>query len=257
MVRDWFADEPRIPRGFATDWPGDPLATLRAPLTTPEIERYRALGLETSSIMEAVLKSTRRGDSELEVAGTLRGLLAMRGIQAPVVLAAVDRRIEAHRHPLPGHDRLEKKLMLVVCAERHGLVVAMTRLLSFGRLDADLQRRHAACAEVESAMHRATRAGTPLADVFASAVAVYRDMGFDGEWCFHHQGGPIGYHTRDAIARPGGSGVVLRRAAYAWNPSITGTKCEDTLLEGGEVLTPMVDWPKDPLGNPGWLIRRG
>jgi antitoxin VapB len=39
---------------------------------------------------------------------------------------------------------------------------------------------------------------------------------------------------------------VSEGQAYAWNPSITGVKIEDTILVGltaNEVLTEMPDWP--------------
>jgi antitoxin VapB len=42
--------------------------------------------------------------------------------------------------------------------------------------------------------------------------------------------------------------------AYAWNPSITGTKSEDTILvseQENEVLTEIADWPaiEIPVGD--------
>jgi hypothetical protein len=41
-------------------------------------------------------------------------------------------------------------------------------------------------------------------------------------------------------------GIVHDRQAFAWNPSIRGTKSEDTMLVNGdefEVLTVSPDWP--------------
>lgn len=256
-ARDWFLPTDAPKGRIANDWPEDPIATLRASLTSSEVTRYRTLGIEVSSVVESVLKDARVGDSEVEVGGRLVGVLAMRGIRTPVLLAAADGRIAAYRHPLPTDQRIEKAFMLVVCAERGGLVVAMTRLVHFGSMPADLVARHEACCRVDARMRHATRPGKPLADIFATAQRAYADEGFDGEWCFHHQGGPIGYRTRDAIALPEGPGIVVRRQAFAWNPSITGTKSEDTMLSDGSAITTTTDWPVGDHGRPLWLVRAG
>jgi antitoxin VapB len=47
--------------------------------------------------------------------------------------------------------------------------------------------------------------------------------------------------------------------AYAWNPSITGTKSEDTMLvgdDGNEVITAMPGWPTIELKLDGKTIQR-
>ena len=70
--------------------------------------------------------------------------------------------------------------------------------------------------------------------------------GFAHEWQLHHQGGPAAYEPREFLATPDSTDVVAVGQAYAWNPSITGTKSEDTILvgeAGNEVLTTIRDWP--------------
>jgi hypothetical protein len=67
---------------------------------------------------------------------------------------------------------------------------------------------------------------------------------YKDEWKKHHQGGPTGYACREFTITPTTEGVIRSNQAYAWNPSITGAKCEDTtyLHEDGtvEVLTKCV-----------------
>jgi len=58
----------------------------------------------------------------------------------------------------------------------------------------------------------------------------YETAGFKNEWQLHHQGGPTGYTTRDCIATPNDSAKLVPSQALAWNPSITGTKSEDTII---------------------------
>ena len=70
----------------------------------------------------------------------------------------------------------------------------------------------------------------------------------------HHQGGPAAYEPRESLATPGNAQVVLEGQAYAWNPSITGVKSEDTILvgaTGNEVLTAISGWPMQKVAANG------
>jgi antitoxin VapB len=81
-------------------------------------------------------------------------------------------------------------------------------------------------------------------------MRAYAETGFPDEWHLHHQGGPAGYEAREYIATPDSADVVSIGQAYAWNPSITGTKSEDTILVGeadNEVLTAIENWPTLPV----------
>ncbi|MFU8772374.1 MAG: aminopeptidase P family protein, partial [Anaerolineales bacterium] len=67
-----------------------------------------------------------------------------------------------------------------------------------------------------------------------------------GEWMHHHQGGPAGYEPREGLVTPGSKQQVFSGQAYAWNPTISGVKSEDTILVGedrNQVLTAIPDWP--------------
>jgi Xaa-Pro dipeptidase len=82
--------------------------------------------------------------------------------------------------------------------------------------------------------------------LFDVAVDGYRAAGFAGEEQLHHQGGATGYRAREWVAHPRSQEVVQARQAFAWNPSITGTKIEDTalLVDGRvELITSTPGWP--------------
>ena len=99
----------------------------------------------------------------------------------------------------------------------------------------------------------ATRPGARASDLYAVAADGYRDAGFPGEELKHHQGGAIGYRAREWVAHPRSEEVVRERQAFAWNPTITGTKIEDTALVIGdsvEIITSTPDWPAITLGAP-------
>ena len=75
---------------------------------------------------------------------------------------------------------------------------------------------------------------------------MYKEIGYEDEWQFLHQGGPTGYSTRDYLGTPDHDGVVLPNQAFAWNPSIPGTKSEDTIIakkDGSEILSVTGKWP--------------
>jgi antitoxin VapB len=144
-----------------------------------------------------------------------------------------------------------------VCAERDGLIVALSRVASVRRDDA-LQARTAACADVFGRIAAATVAEATGAEIYASARAAYRAVGYDGEERLHHQGGAIGYRTREWVAHPESEDIVRAPQAFAWNPSITGTKVEETFVlhEDGriQVLTHDPEWPSIPLDVRGTPI---
>jgi hypothetical protein len=243
VARRWWEPESAPQGKYATDWPDDVLVDLRAPLTDRELDVARALGRESAEVMREVMHDIRRGASELDIDGMLAHRLTARAIRAPVILVAADERIERFRHPIATAKRCERAAMVVLCAERRGLIVALTRLVHFGPLSAELRRRHDAVCRVDSALHAATRPGARWCDLLAIAQREYAVSGFIEEWKLHHQGGPIGYAPRDFVATPTEKRAVLANQLVAWNPSISGTKSEDTMLSNGEVITAMDDWP--------------
>jgi Xaa-Pro aminopeptidase len=174
-------------------------------------------------------------------------LIATRdGIRTPVVLIAADDRIERYRHPLPTERKIDARVMTVVCGERHGLNCSATRLVSFGPLPAELRRRHDAVVRVDATLISETKPGRTLGEVFNAGQRAYAESGYADEWMHHHQGGSTGYVGREVRAAPGCPVQALGNQAFAWNPSLAGTKSEDTILvtdAGTEILTQAVDWP--------------
>ena len=136
--------------------------------------------------------------------------------------------------------------MLVIGGRRWGLVASVTRLVHFGPIPDEVRRKADACARVDAAFMRATQQGAALADVFRAGMSAYAKEGFDGEWQHHHQGGLTGYNGRELLGTPTATHRIEATQAFAWNPSIKGTKSEDTILltpNGTEIITQEGEWP--------------
>jgi antitoxin VapB len=246
------------PHPGATDLSGE-IARLRAHLTPEEGERFRALGRLCAEGMAAAAGDVRPGQTEYQVAGLLAAQVESRGVQAVVNLVATDERISAFRHPLSTDKRLRRYAMLVLCGRRAGLVCSVTRFIHFGPLPDDLRRKAEAVARVDATYIAATRPGEKLSAILQRAIQAYKEAGFPEEWQLHHQGGAAGYEPREYIATPQAVDVVSAGQAYAWNPSITGTKSEDTILVGessSEVLTAMPGWPEHLVTVGDQILRR-
>ncbi|MCK4446026.1 MAG: aminopeptidase P family protein, partial [Candidatus Marinimicrobia bacterium] len=84
-------------------------------------------------------------------------------------------------------------------------------------------------------------------------------VGFEGEWQKHHQGGAIGYNDREYCIYPHIDGTVQENQAFAWNPTITGAKIEDTIIsykDSIKVITVSKDWPMIPITVNGKIYKQ-
>ncbi len=219
------------------------ITPLRYVLDEEAVELYKRAGAETSAAMEQAAASLSAGTTEDEAAANLTSACRRRGLKTPVVLVAADDRIASYRHPIPHGTPIRRRAMLVVCAEKNGLYVSLTRIVHLvEEPDEDFERRQLACEEILHRMREeATRTGHSLADAFAYCKRFYAEAGFPDEWRLHHQGGIAGYAAREVIATPKTRQAIEVGQAFAWNPSITGAKAEETFVlteDGPEMISP-------------------
>jgi Xaa-Pro dipeptidase len=217
------------------------ISPLRYILDGDAIEAYRSLGEDTVQAMSETADFVSSETDEFEAAAELSAACLRRGMYTPVLLAASGERLARNRHPVPHGGHLGKQAMLVVCAERGGLFVSLTRMIYFQEPDPQTARRQEACEEVLRRMREeATREGSTLAQAFEDCRRFYDEAGFPEGWRNHHQGGMTGYASREVIATPGTHQDIREGQAFAWNPSLEGAKAEETFVlgpEGPEVLT--------------------
>jgi antitoxin VapB len=235
------------------------LIPLRAALTIEETARFREIGAACGKAMDSAIRSVRPGMSEHEIAGQLAHEAWKLDLQPIVVLVAADVRIFRYRHPLPTALKLKQYAMLVLCGRRGGLIGSVTRLVHFGKLSVELQRKSECTANIDAQFILATRPERSLKEIIQVGINAYRETGYPEEWKLHHQGGLAAYAPREIIATPETDYHVLHGQAYAWNPSITGTKSEDTIIVGeksNEIITAIPGWPTIEIHGNGEVIHR-
>jgi Xaa-Pro aminopeptidase len=238
---------------WAADWPlpdcrdlSTEISRLRFELLPEEVDRYRQLGSATGMALEEAARQVRPGMSEMEIAGRLAAGAMQRGVTPTMLLVGADDRVFHFRHPIPTSRAVQNYILLAICARRWGLVASATRLVHFGPLPSELQQKQEACGYVDAAFNLATIVGAALSDIFSRGAEAYARMGFPEQWKMHNQGGSAGYESRDYEGTPNCPETVQAEQGFAWNPSITGVKSEDTVVvhsSGIEFLTSTGKWP--------------
>lgn len=226
------------------------ISLCRYQLTPPELERFQQLGRDAGEALGAVARSLQPGVTENEVARRVTDRLAARGMRSVVTLVAADERIAKFRHPVPTDKTWDRVVMLVTCARRQGLIASLSRIVCAGEVSEELRRRMLGSARVNARLLAATRPGAVGSELYRVAAEAYAEEGFPGEEQKHHQGGAAGYRTRDWVAHPASTETVHMNQAFAWNPTITGSKAEETCItsaEGVDVITKSPDWPQIPV----------
>jgi Xaa-Pro aminopeptidase len=221
-------------------------APLRYRLTETETERYRLHGCAVAEAIEETGRTIEPGMSERSIEALLSFNVMRRGARPTVLLVGADERFRKYRHPIPTDHRLERFVALSTCSRRWGLTVAVTRLVHFGKISEELAARYLALQSVEARLLAVTRPGATSGSLFVELEKAYEAAGYPDEWREHHQGGATGYLEREWVATPGGSQVVESCQAFAWNPTIQGTKIEDTFLTskaGIELISTTGQWP--------------
>ena len=217
------------------------VAHLRYVLDSDALERYRKVGADAAAAVTEAAGTLEPGMSERETAANLAAACRRRGLFSSVLLAAADDRIASYRHPIPHGEIIGRRAMLVVSAERGGLYANVTQMVHFEEPNGELKQRQKACEAILQQMREeATTSGRTLADAFADCQRFYAEAGFPEEWKLHHQGGMTGYASREIIATPQTHQEIRVGQAFAWNPSITGAKAEETFVlteSGPDVIT--------------------
>jgi hypothetical protein len=229
------------------------LRTARWSLLPEEQERLRVLGSDTAEVVTDAFLQAEPTWMGTRLAAAVSEGLVHRGIAPGLLLVGDSGRLWRWRHPTVSNSVLGRRVMVVICSRRAGLYACCSRLVAFG--EPVLEDRHvdSAVLEVESAALDASRPGTTLGEVLARIREAYVRVGKPEAWREHHQGGLTGYLARERIATPGDATPIPPESAVAWNPSLPGSKSEDTVLVHAdgtqEVVTVDARWPAVTVGG--------
>jgi len=246
------------PLPFAEDVSGS-FNRLRWQMMEPEIKRYEQLAAMASRAISETGHEIERGMTEHEIAGLLMQKAFAGGAQPFVALIATDDRALKYRHPIPTDKKLDRHAMLVIGVTKWGLGSFATRMVHFGEPPTELRDKHVACCYVDACLNLETVPGADVAEVFRKATKAYAEAGFPDEWRLHHQGGATGYAGREYKGHLEIEETVLPNQPFAWNPSIAGTKTEDTIItteDGQRFLTEPAGWPTLPVTYEGTTVER-
>lgn len=212
------------------------LRLLRASLTEEEIQRYITGGEKVSRIMEETAVSARPGETEWEVASIAASRAWEEGIEPLSVFCSSDERILQYRHAISSSKIIRDRMQLGCNMRYKGLIIGCTRFVNFKPVDGKLRKQYQDNTEISCRMIEHTISGEPYTAPLLAGKQAYETLGYKEEFAKHHQGGSIGYQMRDCRVDFDCTEIIADNQAFCWNPSITGTKSEDTIITTPEKL---------------------
>lgn len=215
------------------------LFKLRTVMTPYDLNDYRNLCKTTAEIVEKICMAIKPGITEYELAGALSMKLWSANIEPITLLIAFDERALQYRHPVVTGKALEHYALVAVCGRRNGLIASVTRDVML-RPDEETVQKHAKCANVFATFLSELTPGKNLGDIYLEGISSYAEQGYPLEYKAHHQGGLTGFVPREIRANVGVTHIVRSGEVYAFNPSLQGAKCEETVLvteSGIEIMT--------------------
>lgn len=238
---------PSLNIGYDTSNAQKAIQKLRFSLTDEEVERYKAIGEDASWAMEESGAMVEKGMSEYEIAGIIIDNMEKKGLEILSCMVAADERISLFRHPLPTNKRVENRVQIGGNFRRNGLVVCLTRYVYLSEPSDEILKQYEANQIIDCTYIASSLPGNSFVSALEKGKVKYAELGYKDEFDKHHQGGPIGYQGRDYRVDFSTPGLIQPNQAFCWNPSITGTKSEDTYvltLNGPVAITKPVLFPK-------------
>lgn len=235
------------------------ISILRKRLSNREVELTKLLGKKSAEIVESCCKNVNVGDKECEIAGRLSNAFWAAGMEPLVLNIAADERAFKYRHPIPTDNKLKEHLAISICSKKWGLNVTLTRVVHFGSLSDDLRKKHDAAVKIDAFAISESIPGVRVNTIFSKILEMYKEVGFSSEWKMHPIGGLIGYKPREYNAAEESDDLLEINQAFSWNPTIAGTKSEDTIVineKGNEIITHTDNYPFIEVKVKGKIIKR-
>lgn len=216
------------------------------PLTPSEIQMSRDIGRSWEDAILEVCSDLKPGITELEVAGRLMNAFTKREFTADVLLVGSDQRLQKYRHCLPTTKKVEKHMLMHVAGRKFGLHANVTRIIHFGPVPDEIQRKQDAVNQICSILFSRLEAGYHYSALLNDIKKAYLDEGFGDEWKGHIQGGPNGYEIVYPMLAYDPSTVLQNNETFTWLVTLPGAKTEELSLltdTGVEIISLTDRWP--------------
>ncbi|MFI3115181.1 MAG: peptidase M24 [Clostridia bacterium] len=213
------------------------IKAMRFSLTEDEIERYKIGGALASRIVEQTLAETYVGQTERDIVGRASEKTRALGLDIVSMMCAGDHRIYNYRHPIATFNPIKERVQLGGNFCYKGLVICCSRFANFVPVTDELQEQYIKNSEVDLVLKLNSIPGNTYVSALEAGKKAYEDRGYGEEFLKHHQGGPISYVARDYRVDFETKGTIQENQAFCWNPSITGTKSEDTVIVNSKGFT--------------------
>jgi len=225
-----------------------------------EKETLREVGTVIDDVFFNTMDELHPAMTEIEVQGLFSNEFLKQNYEPILVLVFSDKSSMLYRHNLPRPVRLGERCFVSVCIRYKGLILSSTRSILFKEND-KIRDQHNKNCYVDATVIAQSRPGKKVSEAFKALQEAYSEKGFEGEWQHHHQGGLAGYKSRELVAKPNANYVFQKGNCLAWNPTICGTKSEDTAVlneMGNEIVSfpERSQWPALIYEIDGMTIRR-
>ncbi len=220
---------------------------LRYSLLPEQISVARDLSRRSALILEGVMEKLTNGMSEKQIQAEVYYAFGKENISLPVLLIAGDDNLNLYRHPLPTNAICNHRVMIVICSWYRGVVISATRIRYFRTETSEENAKNIAICKINAQMIAGSKKGTHAKELWQNMLDSYKTHGYENEYLNHHQGGGAGFESREWILRPNVDETILGNQLMAWNPTLVGTKSEETafVTDSGniEILTTTGNWP--------------
>ncbi len=219
------------------------ISTHRYVLSEYEFSTLRSLGRLIDQVFYSHMQTLNSQMTEWEVQALFFREFFRLGYDPVLILVFGEQSARLYRHNLPRNAKLGSHCFVSFCVRHKGLVLSSTRSVLFSESQT-IREQHEKNCRIDATLLSLSRPGQKMDELFTQLECAYEKEGFKDEWMLHHQGGLAGYKSRELVCTPSTRYTLIPGNCVAWNPTITGTKSEDTaILLNGE--TEIVSFPPD------------
>jgi len=234
--------------------------THRYVLSEYEFSTLRSVGQLIDEVFYRLMPKLTSQMTEWDVQGIFFREFFRLGYDPILILVFGEQSARLYRHNLPRNAKLGSHCFVSFCVRHKGLVLSSTRSVLFSESQT-IREQHEKNCRIDAQLLSFSRPGRKMDELFTQLEQAYATEGFADEWMLHHQGGLAGYKSRELVCTPTTRYTLMEGNCVAWNPTITGTKSEDTaiLLNGQtEIVSfpPDSQWPALEFELSGEKIRR-